>query len=512
MPSARVPGERLVEGVQGGGAVLAPGDDLGDHRVVAGGDLQALQQGRVHPDAAAGCLDLVAGGAWPLGGAGQLVQQQDLSGGRQEVLLRDLGVDARLHRVSGEHDVVLADGEFLAGGDADLPFDEVDAGDHLGDGVFDLQAGVHLHKEELVRGVVGDEEFHGAGAGVVDAAGGVAGGLAETGPDGRAVGQGFQQRGRGFLDDLLVPALQRALALAEVDDVAVVVREDLDLDVPRGQDEAFQEEGVVAEGAGRDPAGGDQGVCQVFGAFDDVHALPAAAGGGLDQQREADAGRGLDQLRVRHAGFGDARDHGDAVAGDVVLGADLVAHDVEGFDAGADEGDLRLFQGAGEVDVLAQEAVARVHGFGAGVAAGLDDGLDLEVALGGGGGADPHGDVGLAHVPGSGVGVGIDGDRTDAQRAQGADDAAGDLAAVGDEHGAEEGLRGCRARCWSERRSSHCWLTSGKGRRRSPAAGCGRRRRAPVPGRCGCPRGRSRRRPRGGRWSSRGCPGPRTAA
>ncbi len=176
------------------------------------------------------------------------------------------------------------------------------------------------------------------------------------------------------------------------------------------------------------------------GAFHDVHALAAAAGGGLDQQREADAGRGLDQLRVRHAGFGDARDHGDAVAGDVVLGADLVAHHVEGFDAGADERDPGFLQRTGEVDVLAEEAVAGVHGFGAGVAAGLEDGFDLEVALGCGRGADPDGDVGLAHVAGSGVGVGIDRHRTDAQGAQRPDHAAGDLAAVGDEHGAEEGL------------------------------------------------------------------------
>ena len=115
----------------------------------------------------------------------------------------------------------------------------------------------------------------------------------------------------------------------------------------------------------------------------------------------------------------------------------------EGLDAGADERDAGGFEGAGEVDVLAQEAVARVHGLGAGVAAGLDDGLDFEVALGGGGGADPHRDVGFAHVPGAGVGVAVDGDRTDAQGAQGPDDAAGDLAAVGDEDGAEHG-RGCR--------------------------------------------------------------------
>lgn len=172
-----------------------------------------------------------------------------------------------------------------------------------------------------------------------------------------------------------------------------------------------------------------------------MHALPAAAGGGLDQERVADAGRGLDELRVAHAGFGDARHHGDAVAGDVVLGADLVSHDVEGFDAGADERDAGPLQGAGEVDVLAQEAVAGVHGLRAAVAAGLDDGLDLEVALGGGRGADPDGDVGLPHVAGAGVGVGIDGHRTDAQGAQGSDHAAGDLAAVGDQDGAEKRLR-----------------------------------------------------------------------
>ncbi len=113
-------------------------------------------------------------------------------------------------------------------------------------------------------------------------------------------------------------------------------------------------------------------------------------------------------------------------------------------------------QGAGKVDVLAQEAVARVHGLGAGVAAGLDDGLDLQVALGRGGGADPHGDVGFAHVAGAGVGVAVDGHRTDAQGAQGADHAAGDLAAVGDEDGAEQRLLPGRGK--SGRRRNQSWL------------------------------------------------------
>jgi hypothetical protein len=52
--------------------------------------------------------------------------------------------------MSGQHDVILSKRERLPGGDAHLPVDEVDAGDHLGDGVFDLQPGVHLHEEELL--------------------------------------------------------------------------------------------------------------------------------------------------------------------------------------------------------------------------------------------------------------------------------------------------------------------------------------------------------------------------
>ena len=85
-------------------------------------------------------------------------------------------------------DVVLSDRQLLACRDADLQLDQVDAGDHLGDRVFDLQAGVHLHEEELVWPVRGDDELDGACAGVVHAAGGVARGGADARP-GRRVEQ-----------------------------------------------------------------------------------------------------------------------------------------------------------------------------------------------------------------------------------------------------------------------------------------------------------------------------------
>jgi hypothetical protein len=108
--------------------------------------------------------------------------------------------------------------------------------------VFHLESSVHLHEEEVVGLVGGDDELDGAGTGVVDAASGVAGSLADTRP-----GLRVEQWGRRFFDDLLMASLQAAFTLTEVDDVAVPVGEDLHLDVPGPQHESFEEEGVVTE-------------------------------------------------------------------------------------------------------------------------------------------------------------------------------------------------------------------------------------------------------------------------
>ena len=51
---------------------------------------------------------------------------------------------------------------------------------------------------------------------------------------------GRHRRRRRFLDQLLVPPLDAAFALAEDLDVAVLVRQHLELDVPRRADELLQ--------------------------------------------------------------------------------------------------------------------------------------------------------------------------------------------------------------------------------------------------------------------------------
>ena len=78
-----------------------------------------------------------------------------------------------------------------------------------------------------------------------------------------------------------------------------------------------------------------------------------------------------------------------------------------------------------------------MDGLRLGFLGGLDDGVGVEVGLGRGSAPDMHGAVGHLDVEGFGVGAGVDGDGADAEPVAGADDAAGDFAAVGDEDGRE---------------------------------------------------------------------------
>ena len=195
--------DQLVEGPAHPGDGLRAGrrvdDQLADQRVVVGRDAVADLDVRVPADAAG-----------RRGRAGAVIRpgegRKSLSG--SSALIRHSKAWPRVAMSSWR------ERQRLAGGDADLLLDQVDAGDQLGDRVLDLDAGVDLDEVEVVVGV--DQELAGAG---VDVAGGLGqpdGGLAELRAD-------LERQGRGgrLLDELLVPALERAVAVPAVDDVAV---------------------------------------------------------------------------------------------------------------------------------------------------------------------------------------------------------------------------------------------------------------------------------------------------
>ncbi len=250
-------------------------------------------------------------------------------------------------------------GERRAGGDGELVGHQVAAGDGLGDRVLDLEPGVHLEEEELA--VIGQQHLDRAGIDV-------------TGGDRR------RQRGRAhplaeirrdrwrrrFLDDLLVAPLRRAVALAEMDPTPGRVEEDLHLDVARALEKALQDEPIVAEGPMRLAARAGQRLVQVGWVADDAHALPAATGRGLHEERVADApplgGEG-GVLLLRAVV---ARDGRDAVGGRAAAGLRLVAHGRDRVGRWSHPAQPGGGHRPGEVGILGEEAIAGVDGIGAG--------------------------------------------------------------------------------------------------------------------------------------------------
>src|ERR1700730_2164760 len=96
-------------------------------------------------------------------------------------------------------------------------------------------------------------------------------------------------------------ALQRAVALAQVNDPALAVAEDLDLDVPRPLEVAFEVDVAASEERSRLVLCDRQHASELVAIARDLHAAAAAASRGFDQDRVTDgAGRGLGRCEIRH--------------------------------------------------------------------------------------------------------------------------------------------------------------------------------------------------------------------
>ena len=258
-------------------------------------------------------------------------------------------------------------------GDEDLRADDVAAGDDFRDGVFDLDPRVDLDEVELLGiGVVQELD----GAGVVDADGAADG---ERGIEDALPHVVREVRRGGEFDDLLVPPLDRAVALEQVDEAAVLVAEELHLDVLGAGDELFEEGVRVAERLARLALGGFERVLQLVRGVDDTHAAAAAAHRRLHDDRVAELlGERCRFLDGRHRPVGAGEDRHVGVLGDPA-GGDLVAELFEDLRPRADEDDPRFGAGGGELRVLAEEAVAGVDAVGPDLLRHVDDAGDVEV-------------------------------------------------------------------------------------------------------------------------------------
>src|SRR5579872_3645416 len=160
-----------------------------------------------------------------------------------------------------------------------------------------------------------------------------------------------------------MPALQRALALAEVNDVSMPVSEQLNFNMARPLDQLLDVYRRVAEGA----LGFARGVTKSSGDFvltiHAPHALPAPARDGLEQNRiSAIVGEGAGGFGIfhwaQHAGDNwGARGNGHFASGG------FRSHFANRIGGRPDKNDARLLASSGEIGILTQETVTRVNGF-----------------------------------------------------------------------------------------------------------------------------------------------------
>ena len=198
-------------------------DKLGEHRV----ELRRRRKAEV------------GAGVDPHAGAARFaVSAQGSGAGRHDPRLH--GISARLShgRLVGQSEL----GEGFAGRDAELSFNQINAGNLLGHRMLYLDPRVALDKEVFPQ-LWTDQELDCAG---VDVAGG--GGQPQCIIEDRLPQRRIQAHGRRNLHDLLISQLDRAITLPQVDEVACSVGQHLDFDMAGALDQLLEEDGGVAKG------------------------------------------------------------------------------------------------------------------------------------------------------------------------------------------------------------------------------------------------------------------------
>ncbi len=341
---------------------LAParsvGDEQGHGRVVLGGEIVAVADAGVDAHA--------------LPARGEVAG--DAPGVGREVLLGVLAVDAHLHGVLVGSGLLVVEAQLSAQGHGDLLLHQVHAVAAFGDAVLHLEPGVDL--DEVGPGVLVHQELH-RGQGVVAHLGDQPAGVVLE-PFAQLLGH-LGPGGGGDLDELLVVALDRAVALVEGEDVAEFVCDDLDLDVSYGGEQLLDIDPGVAEAGAGHGRGLVEGLFQLVVGEHLVDAASAAAAFGLEHDGVADFLGQPPGFGHVHGAFGAGNDGDADLLGQPPYGH-LVAQDAHGLGGRADEDDAGVLALGRKALVLGPESPARVQGHGAHVLGFAHDAVQVEVA------------------------------------------------------------------------------------------------------------------------------------
>ncbi|MGY3295265.1 hypothetical protein ACVWWP_008332 [Bradyrhizobium sp. LM3.6] len=231
-----------------------------------------------------------------------------------------------------------------------------------------------------------------------------------------------------------MPPLHRAIALAEMNGIAVAVAEHLNLDMTGIVDGAFEDDGGIAERRLRLRPCTAHGIAEGCSVGDEPHAAAATAGDRLDHHGEADLFGFRQHDLVALIGALIARHDGHAGLVHDLLGAGLVTHRRDRLRRRADEDQAGILAGLRKILVFGEETIAGMHCIRAAGFCGRNDRGDVEIGLRRQGFADVHGLVRLPHMERVAIRIRIDRDDAEAELPRASHHPQRDLAAIGDQN------------------------------------------------------------------------------
>ena len=353
--------------------------------------------------------------------------QFDLSGIGAEALIGTLRSETGLNRVTTTADVVLFERQLFAGCDPQLPLHDIEASDFLRHRMLDLQTGVHFEEEDVL-GLGINHELHRADRIISDA-----GRELQRVAVKRVAGLFGQVRRGSFLKQFLIVALNRAISLEEMHEIAVLVAKDLNLDVARPLDQLFDQQAAITERGLRFATRRDQRVAQSGDIMNRPHPFAPAASRRFDHYRQADALRFRGETFIALVFAIVARRDRHACRDSQPFGFDLRSHRGDGLDTRPDPDEAMLLAELRQIRAFGQEAITGVNGIGTRGQCSTDDAIGAEIAVARGRRSDRHGDIGEPDMHGIAIRVRIDGSGTQADALCRANDADGDFASIGDE-------------------------------------------------------------------------------
>ena len=213
-------------------------NELGHHRVVIRADGVTLTHTIVETHGAA----FKRGVRW-------FFVHLQMTGGRQEIVVGVFSANACLNGMTGQFDLILLQWQGLATGHAQLPFHQIQTCHGFGHRMLHLQAGVHLHEEEvhvdLASGLVValfHDEFNSACAHIVHSS------CSGHSRFAHLLAQCFgHARCRRFFQHFLVATLHRTIALHQVNTVALRVAKHLNFDVTGALHILFNQHRLIAK-------------------------------------------------------------------------------------------------------------------------------------------------------------------------------------------------------------------------------------------------------------------------